>query len=354
MIANKWIELATRAIFITANLYSPIDEKYINILVMTEITPAGSVHGSKIKSTVFRANIYNTEVGKGAISWEVVRLFISVYLIFNLIRILRDKPDEAHRTNYRFVYTIKGLTDITIALCSIASFCISYNIMLEDDDIFYSDGYKDLYDVSQLYISYLALNSWIAFTTIFRFILFFGLNDKVYIYLLTLEWSSRNTFWIIILITLFLIGFCLMALHIWGPFLSDYRDLDWATMGNMMFAVGEADIEVLIKVDLSWTMMFFFAYFFIIVFFLISSFLGIMYDSYTRVKLRRDAVSLMIKEGSYKPKTVTYWLTYSIPGFLKKLSCKKKKPVREDDDMYSDISRTNRESPKPYERAKGR
>lgn len=188
MIQKNWIKLATRAIFITANLYSPIDKKYIGILVMTEITPAGTVYGTKLKSTVFRANIYEGNVGEGAIAWEVLRLFISFYLIYNLVGILRDRPDDQHRTNYRFIYTIKGLTDVTIVLCSIASFCISFNIMMDEDDIFNGDGYKELYDTSQLYISYMALNAWIVFTAIFRFILFFGLNDKVYIYLQTLEW----------------------------------------------------------------------------------------------------------------------------------------------------------------------
>lgn len=151
---------------------------------------------------------------------------------------------------------------------------------------------------------------------------------------------------------LLLIGFCLAALQIWGPFLKDYRDINWATMGNLMFAVGEADIRVLIQVDLSWTMLFFLVYFFVVFFFLFSSFLGLLYDSYTRVKLRRDAITSMIKEGSYKPKTVKYWLAYSIPGFIKKLRCKKKNNVNDDEDLDSDHSRTKRDSPSASDRYK--
>jgi hypothetical protein len=58
---DTWYDEKTRAILTTFTLYDPSEDMWVACLILTEVSVAGNVHPTEIKSIVFKPNLFETD-----------------------------------------------------------------------------------------------------------------------------------------------------------------------------------------------------------------------------------------------------------------------------------------------------
>jgi len=102
---------------------------------------------------------------------------------------------------------------------------------------------------------------------------------------MTIENAAMNVIiYIIILVPIF-IGFTMVSMTIWGMAHRDFSNFSRALLSNLYFAIGNSDIEGMLRVNRLWGMAYILVYFFCMIFFLLSVFMGLYMDSYRIVML---------------------------------------------------------------------
>lgn len=134
-----------------------------------------------------------------------------------------------------------------------------------------------------------------------------------------------------------LIGFILLSMNIWGPFLKNYHTFDQSLVSLLFLVLGAFNNEELMKYDAGWTVGFIILFFFFILFFL-ASFYGAFYmDAYRIVRIYWNFGDRMKATGQRVPldaklKKLRNWVFDWVPQRLIAKCTRKPKANPEDKD----------------------
>jgi len=134
-----------------------------------------------------------------------------------------------------------------------------------------------------------------------------------------------------------LIGFILLSMNIWGPFLKNYHTFEQGLVSLLFLVLGAFDTEELMKYEPGWTVGFIILFFFFILFFL-ASFYGAFYmDAYRIVRIYWNFGDRMKATGQRVPldvklKRLRNWVFDWVPKKLIAKFTRKPKASSEDKD----------------------
>jgi hypothetical protein len=139
---------------------------------------------------------------------------------------------------------------------------------------------------------------------IYKVVTIFRINRHVHIIILTFENAGKNIFIYLMILFPIILGFTLVGMNIWGPYLSDYRNFSNAfvailffTLGriNFNFFLGHTETSELMEYNYVWGIIFVVLFFIVVIYFLLTVFLAIYADSYRSTLIREGYPEDMAK-----------------------------------------------------------
>jgi hypothetical protein len=309
----NWFDQHTRAVIITFTFYSPSQDLWALTNLLIEISVTGVVKPNYIAPMVFHPNLQNIKNGDTLFNLIVFRFLFCIYYLYLFLRDIFTK-NELGKFNFKHIYSIRGLFDLTTFALSIVVLALASSID-EDESIINDQEFYDLYKTAQNFRKYIIINSYLLLFIFMRLLLVLRINRRLHLLLLAIEIASKSILFYLIFIMPLMIAFCFLSMSIWGPYEIYYRSIGWSMFNNVILTLGTGNMLDLYQYNAFWTIVYIIIYVFFVWFFLISAFTGIYMDTYRLVRGH---------EGYRDDVTVWYLSDYIIwvLGFLPKSKVK--------------------------------
>ena len=298
---GKWLDIGTRALFVTTNMYLPNSNQFIDIFILIEIDAIGQCYPNKVEALAMTINLYTGDFNDTTMfGLELARFLLVFYLLFVFFKAGFTRNAEGIRGISGW-FSVKNLGNLVIFAVVTTAFAYSFKVQGSTSRMLDND-YYDLGSLYYYYTTGILLNAWILLIVFFRLILTLSFSNKLSVYLYTLDLAVKNIVYYICILLPILVSMSVLSEHIYGPYMTYYRNLQLVAVSNVLFTIGYGDVKDYLKVSSGWTVGFLLIYFFVVSFFLLSAFLGIMFDSYRVSELRNRAVEAEIKKAEdYRP-----------------------------------------------------
>lgn len=320
---NKtWLDMSTRAVFINFNIFLPNKEQFIAVYILIEISVSGVIRPSRLSSRVLYSNLNSgSSSNKAMMALEVIRLLLSFYMLFIYIITGLKKNQNGKREFYNWIKP-NNLLNLFIFGFIVTTFSFALYVNKDPKDIITNEEY---YDMSNLYFYYytsLLINAWLLIFIFFRMIITMKFSNTINKNLEAIDLSTKSYMYYLLFLLPIIICLSLITAHMFGPYNYNYSTPKLVAVSNILFTMGEGDIDEFFKVSQAWTIGFLIIYFLIIMFFLYSSYIGILIDSYRISSSYNEKFFEAIKSNpDFVPWKI--WL------FNDCKRCRKKKPVDE-------------------------
>lgn len=319
---TNWIDNSTRALAITANIYIRSADTWITVLVLYELHVTGLIIPSSMVVSTFQPNMFERSYEKSAEAADICRLLFVLYFLYvYVITILEVTPNG--RRNFGHVISFIGMIDLIMIFSVITAFGYSRTVNEDSENIYNSDDFTDMLNLSINYANTFTWNALAFFFTCLRTLLLLRLNSRILMIINTVEIAASSMLSYMIIFIPLLIGFCVCAMQTWGTVTFYYYNLDIALTSILILTIGHVDYEFMLRVNEGWTIFFLVVYFFVMSFFLFGAFMGIYMDTYRLIRLRdgyRDDESNWTKEQLRK--WILAWLPRRVITIIEKIKKK--------------------------------
>lgn len=319
---NNWMDKSTRAVFINMNLFLPNSDKFVAIYILLEISVSGVLRSSRLSSRVLYSDFYTGSTSdKVMLALEVIRMLLSIYMLFLYIKIGLQRNKDGKREGYNWIKP-NNLLNLLIFTFIITCFTFSFYINKDAKSIIENEEYVDLGDIYFHYYTSMLLNAWLLIFSFFRIIITLKFSPTINRNLHALELSTKNFTYFLLFLLPIIICLSVITSNMFGAYFYTYSSAKLVAISNILFSMGEGDVDEFFKISEAWTIGFLIIYFLIIMFFLYSSFIGILIDSYRIADLYHEEMAKFEKnDPNYVP-----WKVWMFEDCKK---CKRKKVVEE-------------------------
>lgn len=149
------------------DLFNPNYDKFFTIFMVTfkqliEITTSGFFNPTTLNIRSFRPNGFSSDYTKMGLILDAVILTLSLYFLYLIVK-LTLKDEQTGKRNWWYILTFRGLLDTLILIFSCISVGSSYELVLNEDDLFDTDlfidsqKYCDFYENSIIFCAYTLL-----------------------------------------------------------------------------------------------------------------------------------------------------------------------------------------------------
>lgn len=283
--ALGWIDNYTRALAITANIYIRSADSWITVLVLFELHVTGVILPSKLIVSTFQPNMFERPKEKSAEGADICRLLFVLYFLYVYIMTVLEVKSDGRR-NFGHIISFIGMIDLLMIFSVITAFGYSRSVNADSEEIYNSDDFTDMLNLSSNYSASFLWNALAFFFTCLRTLLLLRLNSRIHMIVNTIEMAAASMISYMIIFIPLLIGFCVVAMQTWGSSTFYYYQLDVALTSILVLTIGHVDYEFMLRVNEGWTIFFLIIYFFVMSFFLFGAFMGIYMDTYRLIRLR--------------------------------------------------------------------
>ena len=323
LVNNEWMDMSTRAVFINMNLFLPNSDKFVAIYILVEVSVSGVFRSSRLSSRVLYSDLYSgTTLDKVMLALEVIRLLLSLYMLFLYVKIALQKNQNGKREAYNWIKP-NNVLNLLISTFIITCFALSFNINKDAETIIKDKEYVDLGDTYFNYYTSMLINAWLLVFSFFRMVITFRFSAAINRNLYALEISTKNFLCFMLFLLPIIICLSVITSNIFGAYFYNHSSAKLVAISNILFSMGEGDLDEFLRVSEAWTIGFLIIYFLFIMFFLYSSFIGILIDSYRISDMFHEEIAKLEKND---PDYVA-WKVWMFEDCKK---CKRKKKVVEE------------------------
>lgn len=277
---NSWLGMPTRAVFINFNIFLPNKEQFIAVYILIEISVSGVIRPSRLSSRVLYSDLGSeSSAGKAMLALEVIRLLLSFFVLFLYIVTGLSKNQEGKREIYNW-FKPNNVLNLLIFGFIVTTFSFALYVNKDSKEIVTNEEY---YDMSELYFYYytsLLLNAWLLVFIFFRMIITLKFSKTINKNLHAIDLSTKSYMYYLLFLLPIIICLSEITAHMFGSYSYNYHTPKLVAVSNILFTMGDGEIDDFLKVSPAWTIGFLILYFLIIMFFLYSSYIGILIDSY--------------------------------------------------------------------------
>lgn len=337
LLSKGWMSEATRAIFLSYTTYLPSSDSWLDVFVAVEISVSGSYLAQAVSADFMTMdkNGVSEAVNRRI---AIVRLILS--FIFATLFVLRVLIQTDGKRNYWYIISFYGLLDLLSFLSMLIGAAVDLSVITDPDSAFDDNVFTDFSEAVAMYKMAIGFNCFSVILIFFQILRSMRFYQPIDFALTILEavpskQASANIFFFLILLGPILIGFILLSMNIWGPFLKTYHSFDQSLISLLFLVLGAFDNEELMKFDPGWTVGFIILFFFFILFFL-TSFYGAFYmDAYRIVRIYWNFGDRMKAPAQRIPlntqlKRLSAWLFAWVPQKLLTKLVRKPKDKQED------------------------
>ena len=185
------------------------------------------------------------------LSVDFVRFLLVFYIVFLFIQNVKQ-VGKKHDKNWKqallsHTFSGKGLLDLLVIFLFILQFVLFYlNIDEHTDELYAKETFYDFSIKGTLYMQAIITNAFFFLFTFIRLFEILALNTRVMLLKRTLGAVSKKIIaYMVILIPVF-VGWTLIAMGIYGPYYSTFKDFRSALIAILMLIVGFGDIMTML------------------------------------------------------------------------------------------------------------
>jgi len=292
--SNLWVDVQTRAIIISLNLYNGNYNYYCIAQFMLEFTTGGTVIPTA-NNRILRIDLYEPVTFENANTWMflylpelLTYLGTLAYFIHFCYRVYRvKKVTRSFRNILRDSWTIIDVlllatlfTTITLRL----SFYFSVDRAAFDPfPLVGDDEYREMAALARDYSAVFMVDAFTILILVVKSLKYFSLQKDLMLLQRTLGQAISDLSFFLLLLTLLFGGFVIMGLNIFGMQAQGFKSFT-DTLGTLfLILLGEFDFEEMREVSPLWSLVFFIFFVVFMFFIVLNIFLAILNDAYTVV-----------------------------------------------------------------------
>ncbi|KAK7111719.1 hypothetical protein V1264_011307 [Littorina saxatilis] len=279
---KDWLDLNTRAIFLEFTVYNPNVNLFASHILLTEFLTTGGAT-SRIDIKIFRLLSYIGGWGLIVLLFEVTFALFTVYFLVRCIRMLKKE-------RLKYFNTFWNILEFAL-LCLAVSCIVFYSFKhiltkvamsaLKDRE---SDGFVNFQSIALYDETYAFIMSTVVFLATIQFLKLLQFNKNVGMIGDTLILAIKDLKVFSIAFMLYFMSFVITAYLLFGHMMNTYNNIIGAAESMFAFALGSFDFEAMQTAQPMLGPLFFFSYIMVVYIGLMSIFMTIIGDAFTRVK----------------------------------------------------------------------
>eukprot|EP00002_Diphylleia_rotans_P032601 TRINITY_DN6860_c0_g1_i1.p1 TRINITY_DN6860_c0_g1~~TRINITY_DN6860_c0_g1_i1.p1 ORF type:complete len:759 (+),score=130.64 TRINITY_DN6860_c0_g1_i1:53-2329(+) len=304
LIDDRWIDVQTRAVFVTVNMMNANLLHHTLLKMVVEISPGGGVY-SWFKFLTYKIDEYITHLDRFVAFLQASIFFFLLYFVYAEWCELREiwKTQKTVKPYFMNPWNLLDICNLIIFFA--VGFMIIY--YLTDPDRTGADvmttEYFGLDGVAQFYTTVFDITSFNILLSVFKVFKFMKISPRLTILWDMLGKASPDLFAYFFFFSIVFIGFASMGHLLFGPDIFGWRDFFGALSVCAQMINGNIDYQALHAVHRFFGPLFYLVFMVLVYFTLANMFLAIMNDSYTTLRsepIQSENLFVALKDGVQK------------------------------------------------------
>ncbi|ESP04059.1 hypothetical protein LOTGIDRAFT_110316, partial [Lottia gigantea] len=279
---QDWLDLRTRAVFLEFTVYNPNSNLFGSAVLVAEFTALGRAF-TRTEFKVFRLLSYIGAWGVVVVLFEVVYACFTLFFFIQCIK----KVKKNKMKYFKDFWSLLEFVLLTFAVTVIAMYAFKHILTnLAFDALFdrESDGFVNFQSVALYDETYGYMMSFVVFLATIQFLKLLQFNQKMNMLGDTIRVATKDLKVFSISFLLYFFTFTATAYLLFGPAMATYNSLIGAAESMFAFALGSFDFESMADTQRILGPIFFFLFIGVVYIGLMSIFLTIIGEAFTRVK----------------------------------------------------------------------
>jgi len=291
---NLWVDVQTRAVIISLNLYNGNYNYYCISQFLLEYTQGGTVVPNAL-NRILRIDLYESDSFSNVnnilllyVPEALVYLGTLGYFLHFCYRLYRvKKVTRSVRNIFRDAWTIVDLLKLGTLITTIVMRLIFYFSI--DRSLFNpfplqpTDQYREMSALARDYSAVFIVDAFTILVLVIKSLKYFSLQKDLMLLQRTLGQAISDLSFFLLMLTFLFAGFVIMGLNIFGMQAQGFKSIT-DTLGTLfLILLGEFDFEEMREVSPLWSFIFFLLFVVFMFFIVLNIFLAILNDAYTVV-----------------------------------------------------------------------
>ncbi|XP_055955042.1 uncharacterized protein LOC126809611 [Patella vulgata] len=279
---NDWLDTKTRAVFLEFTLYNPNSNLFASVVMVAEFMAVGGVT-TRTEFKVFRLLSYIGAWGVVIVLFEVIYACFTFYFFIQCIKKLKKEKMKYFKRFWNLLEFILLVFAVTV-IAMYAFKHILTNLAINALHDRESDGFVNFQSVALYDETYGYMMSVVVFLATIQFLKLLQFNQRMSMLGDTIKLATKDLKVFSIAFLIYFFTFTFTAYLLFGQAMVSYNSLIGAAESMFAFALGSFDFEGMADAQRIIGPIFFFMFIGVIYIGMMSIFLTIIGDAFTRVK----------------------------------------------------------------------
>lgn len=291
--SNRWLDEATRAMFITITFYNANLGYFFTITFIFEFTLGGSVL-PKTRQAIVNQEMYLTDDIN--LPTTIIEFISYAFVIYYTLVQVREAVATVrkHGSIVPYVSDVWNMLEVVVLIAFYISTYLRLTLFFsrKPDAVIFEDYFTDFFSIGTLWIETFNLDSVCLIALCFKFLKYAQLNLAMGMLWRVLVFAGKDIMYFTVMLACMLGSFAMMAVQIFGTSIYEYTLIMKSVIMLLRVLLGEFDIEAMMQASPTLGIAFFFIYIIAMFLIMMNIFLAILGEAYTVV---RAETSEMIK-----------------------------------------------------------
>ncbi|KAJ6236324.1 polycystin family member [Anaeramoeba flamelloides] len=280
---NNYIDKSTRVVFFHLFFFNPNNWNFGELIPFLEFGAGGMIM-PRVKFRIFQLDLYQTTEDKIRIIFEIGLFLFFCYFSY---KIYKEYLLIYYRTSKKWAYFNNFWNTLDVLNIGLfwAIFFMLVNYLLNksinDIDI-NSNEFVKLSSLSGKYTNIYNCISFNLFMSIIKIFKYFRMNRRMSLLWQTLARAFPNLIMFSIFFIIIFLAFSITGVIIFGPSLTNFRDITASLITSFRMALGEVEYDELKQVNRILGPLYFLFFTFFVIYTLLNMFLAILNDAYEK------------------------------------------------------------------------
>jgi len=288
---NRWLDEATRAMFIKVTFYNGNLGFFMVINFIFEFSRGGVVYPETEMSVV------NQEMFKTDTPYQLMITIIEfttytfvVYYTFVQLRLMyRSLRDTGSLASYGS--DVWNLLECVVLVAFYTSTTLRIMLLttIKPDPVIFENSFDDFSPLGRLYLETFNFDSLCVIALFFKMLKYAQLNLSMSMLWSVLTRSAKDVLFFTIMLFTFLTGFSMMSLQFFGTTINGYSRISSSVLELLLVLLGQFDVQGMQQAS-PFGVPFFFIYIVVMFLIMMNIFLAILGEAYTVVRSENDEI----------------------------------------------------------------
>jgi hypothetical protein len=329
LVLQTWLSNSTRVLFISANLYQPSYDLWVEVALVLEFSTNRLVNPTQFDVVTVQPNLYSRS--PGATTADIFRVIFSTYVLYLYIGHILELHDG--RRNIKHIISFQGIMDLMLVAMVVFSVAISLLLSTDEETLYNNNVFVDLSPTGNYYKLYNNANSITLTLIIVRILMLMTVNKRVYILMTTIQFAAKMLVSFLVSIFLVLTAFTLIGQSLWGIQNLNYYNYIYGFVSLLLVPMSHGDFYGLASISEGWTVFFVIIYFSFIVIFLFNTFLCVFAECYMILRLQEGYVD---DKSTWTKMDILQWFVDWLPRNMKRKLFDRDRRDRRNDEEEED------------------